>query len=52
MSLLFYVIYFGGVFGSPDKKIGFWNRTLWPAKLGAALMRDIHNRPDYDKLED
>jgi hypothetical protein len=37
MTTLATLIWIGGVFARPDKKIGFWNRVWWPEKFGARL---------------
>jgi hypothetical protein len=37
MSIFFAVLYVGGVVAYPDRKIGFFDRMMWPSLLGQRL---------------
>jgi hypothetical protein len=40
------MVWLGGTQAMPDRKLGFWNRMLWPVELGEWLhAKALENKP-------
>lgn len=49
MDIFFFWIWIGGMLGTWQYKIGFWNRLMWPTFLGSLIVKELYKCKGFEE---